>query len=944
MMLPQIKFSIGRRIFIGFGVVIAVFILQAVIINLDFNSVVKTFGIYGQTTTSATQILEIERNVLELQRSSLAFTYSGYNGVVLRVLRLQESLRKQLNTVSSTITDPKRRAILQRMTIQFEEYVETFGAAVEERQLREELVEKRMIVLGEQAVTILSNLIDKSVSKNDLFTAAQAGQAQEQLLLAHKDAFSFLRTPDSILVLETKKHLAHFNKILQNMKQTITDPKIHSVLDDLLGLEPKYHDAFLGMVRTTRTYFHLIYVVMAGQAAEFGHLARELKDQTLAQQTTVKNRLIEAISDSQNFSIMVSLFATLLGFLFAGRITKTIAEPIRAMTQTLKELASGHHSAEIPGRGRSDEIGSMAMAAHIFKEKAEELENASRYKSEFLANMSHELRTPLNSMLILSKLFADNRDGNLNENQQESARIIHESGSDLLRLINDILDLSKVEAGRMDVVVESRSFANFLQTMKRQFDPIAQNKGLTFNTEISNHIIADLETDWSKVEQIIRNLLSNAFKFTAQGSVTIRVHPTDPHTLFLSDTITPSQMIGISVSDTGIGIPQDKREQIFEAFRQVDGTTSRKYGGTGLGLSISRKFSQLLGGELQVGRSENTGTTFTLFLPIDISSHIENITLLESQKSGTNSERSASTSFTDLTRSLLVVDDDPRNAFAIQEILKERVKKLFIASDGIEALKILNDHPDIDLVLMDIMMPHMDGYQAMQKIREQPRFSHLPILALTAKAMPGDREKCIVAGATDYLSKPINTNLLLTVLSELLPTSEVKAVRLGEADQATITAPSSISTTTTTTPPSVSNSCEALQSATILVVDDDMRNTFSLAQILQDCTKRVLLAHDGLDALQKLNDNPDISIIIMDIMMPNMDGYQTMAKIRTQESHKNLPIIALTGNATLPNDRQKCLDAGADDYLEKPFEPTILLEKMSHCVTEKPTNPHSSNH
>jgi signal transduction histidine kinase/ActR/RegA family two-component response regulator len=416
----------------------------------------------------------------------------------------------------------------------------------------------------------------------------------------------------------------------------------------------------------------------------------------------------------------------------------------------------------------------VEMARLGLEEKALQLELASKYKSEFLANMSHELRTPLNSLLILAKLLSDNPEQNLSGKQIEFARTIHRAGSDLLELINDILDLSKVEAGKMDVrpaVVDVRSLCD---GVRQSFLPVAEEKSLGFVVRIDPSVPDALVTDEQRLRQILKNLLSNAFKFTDVGRVTLRVSvpdhggPTDGQV----GPGHPGDLVAFSVSDTGIGVAEDKLRQIFEAFQQADGTTSRKYGGTGLGLSISREIARLLGGAIDVESDPGVGSTFTLYVPekLPYGDGLRLAPAAVSRPSGrgpivsapllldespVNGERSL------VDSTVLVVDDDVRNVFALTSALELHGATVLYADNGADGLRIVQEHPQIDLVLMDVMMPDMDGNETTAAIRSTPGREQLPVLFLTAKAMAGDREKSFAAGASDYITKPVDLDELL---------------------------------------------------------------------------------------------------------------------------------------------------------------------------------------
>ncbi|MEV2215654.1 HAMP domain-containing protein [Streptomyces sp. NPDC050997] len=481
-------------------------------------------------------------------------------------------------------------------------------------------------------------------------------------------------------------------------------------------------------------------------------------------------------------------------------------------------------------------------ARQVLEERAEQLAVSMRYKSEFLANMSHELRTPLNSLLILAKLLADNAEGNLSPKQVEFAETIHGAGSDLLQLINDILDLSKVEAGKMDVSPTRIALVQLVDYVEATFRPLTAEKGLDLSVRVSPELPATLHTDEQRLLQVLRNLLSNAVKFTDSGAVELVIRPAGrdvpvairEQLLETGSLRDPGgDLIAFSVTDTGIGIAASKMRVIFEAFKQADGTTSRKYGGTGLGLSISREIAQLLGGEIHAQSETGRGSTFTLYLPLYpselppqgyqqlapaleagdlVASALglpESIELSDVEvetpaevKSYRETQNGAAALFRRRRRpvqeieqrhaqleqwptvteqeatpkprrgirfggeKVLIVDDDIRNVFALTSVLEQHGLSVLYAENGREGIEVLEQHDDVAVVLMDIMMPEMDGYATTTAIRRMPQFAGLPIIALTAKAMKGDREKAIESGASDYVTKPVDPDHLLSVMDQ----------------------------------------------------------------------------------------------------------------------------------------------------------------------------------
>ncbi|MFE2015812.1 HAMP domain-containing protein [Streptomyces sp. NPDC059491] len=412
--------------------------------------------------------------------------------------------------------------------------------------------------------------------------------------------------------------------------------------------------------------------------------------------------------------------------------------------------------------------------------RAQQLSRTSTYKSEFLANMSHELRTPLNSLLILARLLAQNTEGNLTEKQTEYAEVIHSAGSDLLQLINDILDLSKVEAGKMDIRQEPFPLRRLMEYLEATFAPVADERGLAFAITLADDVPTELDSDESRLRQILRNLLSNALKFTDEGRVALSVAYAGPEE---TPPVFPRgrPVLAFRITDTGIGIPAGQLRHVFEAFQQGDGTAARRYGGTGLGLSISREVAGLLGGTIEATSALGRGSTFTFYLPA--SGPLPSAQLLpqahdlaeedsgSAAPSPSHAARPAAGGMPDDAsdrRTVLVVDDDARNVFALTEALEGNGLRVLTADSGRAGLDLLAAHDEVRLVLMDVMMAGMDGHTAIEAIRAMPGRAHLPVIVVTAKAMPGDREEALAAGADDYVSKPVDGDELAAKIGDWL--------------------------------------------------------------------------------------------------------------------------------------------------------------------------------
>lgn len=468
-------------------------------------------------------------------------------------------------------------------------------------------------------------------------------------------------------------------------------------------------------------------------------------------------------------------------------------EALRFANQKMEEKAQMLEEQNEAIRTKNESLEIAREAIHV---KAEELERANQYKSEFLANMSHELRTPLNSILILSNLLAENKTANLNTKQIEYSKVIQKSGSDLLMLINDILDLSKIESHKMEVDLNDVNVIEWANDIKMLFAEIAINKGINFNVTLERNVPKTMVTDPMRLSQIIKNLLSNAFKFTeSKGTVSMRIFYPD-NTIDYNRGKLPGNVLCFEVADSGIGIPKEKQQAIFEPFRQADGSTSRKFGGTGLGLSISRELTNLLSGEMLLDSEPGKGSTFRLIVPLDqvlegaapadkieVTPSYHKPEVVHPKEIVVTTpvvvQPMAKKQLPDINLAafkILIVDDDMRNIYSLTSILDDYKPNIVIANNGLEAIEMLTAHNDIDMVFMDIMMPVMDGYQAIDKIRNELKLTTLPIVAVTAKAMKGDGEKCKLAGASDYLPKPVAKDKLLECITHWLNLDKAIAV------------------------------------------------------------------------------------------------------------------------------------------------------------------------
>ena len=749
---------------------------------------------------------------------------------------------------------------------------------------------------------------------------------------------------------------------------------------------------------------HLLGVVLIGSVLPFGELERRFIGEVMHNvailfnaanaRTVIKTLLDKAQQQQESLSrANKDLEEQTQALKRSEHALQARQEELRVTNEELEEqtkvLKQQTKALEEQKLELQDKNEALHMARRVVEGKAKELEVASRYKSEFLANMSHELRTPLNSILILSQLLGNNKEGNLTDKQKESAKAINSSGSELLALINEILDLSKVEAGKLDLHIGEVAFSTIESDIRRLYNNIAAEKGLQFDVHLSPALPASLETDSQRLQQILRNLLTNAIKFTQSGSVTLTIAPPTAQ-MIKGIALPPESLVAFSVKDDGIGISPEQQEQIFQAFQQADGSTSRKYGGTGLGLSISKELSKLLGGVIQLESEEGNGSTFTVLLPHRFSRNVANVewitehsqitqqapsmenlsgdnplTIQWNHAEKTDKEKVIVDDRDNMTtndRSLLIIEDDMVFAEVICEFGHERGFKCIIAESGETGIQLANDYQP-DAIILDIGLPGIDGWTVMKHIKENAALCDIPVYFMSAQ---DESSKAMQLGAIGYLTKPIDTFKLDKAFSHIQETAsrlvkrllamdddesivikghlsrqrlqDESALFLHQPEDDNLFLPFSEQKPASTkisdmpeisdVPIALNKNQIQLEEKKILLVDDDMRNVYALSAILEEQGIEVFTAKNGKESLTKLAEHQDVDLILMDIMMPIMDGYQAMKEIRCQETFSLLPIIALTANA-MKGDRKKCIDAGASDYLAKPIDPEKLLSVIT---------------
>ena len=809
----------------------------------------------------------------------------------------------------------------------------------------------------------------------------------------------------------------------------------------------------------------VVAVIEIGSTEEFTHLHQSFLDQLamfsglamdgIINRVKTEELLKETLSNSmilqnQQEELKVAneeLEEQTLKIKESEKKLQTQAEELKATNEELEEKTENLQRQNKEIEAKSKQINT---AKDELEQKANALVQSNKYKSEFLANISHELRTPLNSLLILSKSLAENRKNHLDEEEVECAQIVHEGGHNLLNLINDILDLAKVEEGKMSLHYEDLNLHEFSKRIERQFLPMAKEKNLNFNVSIDENAPGLLKVDSQKTEQILRNIVGNAIKFTSEGYVKIRIYQLDSH-----KQVAQGKAIAFEVKDSGAGISEEKQKDIFEAFQQEDGSTSRKYGGTGLGLTISRKMSALMGGGVGLQSTKGEGSTFTLFLPVippDSSVQMQEprgkiLPINSLNTSGDKQEihenvpeKSPPRPTSADQRVMLIIEDDVRFSKILGKIVERQGFKCIYAYNGIEGLNIARKELP-NAIILDVNLPGMDGPEVLQNLKSDNNTHQIPVQIISASE---NLENFLDKGAFGFLKKPVNeedirsailkleqefdttiknilliendpmdrkiitktmqnpsvelslaktgkeglnlikNNIFHTIILDLslpdmtgfefldalqneldiknLPPiivytaqelSETQIEKIEEYSQRIIlkgsyslerlldetmlflhSVKSGLNESESTNTKIVTYPDKTrFKGETILLVDDDMKNTFALSKILRDQGLKVIQAGNGKQALEKLDANKEISLILMDIMMPVMDGYEAMTHIRKKPGYENLPIISLTAKA-MPEDRIKCMKAGANDYLSKPIDVDKLMSLIEIWIKD----------
>ncbi|HLP20366.1 MAG TPA: response regulator, partial [Chitinophagales bacterium] len=1032
------------------------------------NEMIETLALFADQVTTVAREVGVDGKLGG--QASVPGASGIWKNLTENVNQLAQNLTTQVRSISEVSTAVAKGDLTRTIRVEAKGEVEALKDTI--NQMITNL--KETTLRNQEQDWLKSNLAKFTQmlqGQKDLNTVAQRILSElAQVVTAHYGAFYILKQDDEIQNLKLKLFAAYGYKEDKNI------PREFSVGEGLVGqvafekerilltnVPKDYIKISSGLGKAKPANLIILPVLFENNVKAVIELASlddfsETHLELLSQLTESIGIVLNTIETNSRTEELLAQSQSLAGEL------KIQQEELRRTNDELqdKALLLVKQKDEVEAKNKEVEEARKSL-----EEKAEQLTLTSKYKSEFLANMSHELRTPLNSLLILAQQLYENAEGNLNDKQIRYAKTIHSCGDDLIQLINDILDLSKIESGFITANISTVRFNEIAGFVETTFKPISEAKHLKFTIDTDRQLPISLETDLQRLNQILKNLLSNSFKFTEKGEVKLRIYEANKTWKVGNPSLdNAGKVVAFAISDTGIGIPQEKQNIIFEAFQQAEGSTSRKYGGTGLGLSISRGLAELLGGTIELESTPGKGSTFTLFLPVETVSGLmpreasDNLNAIQQHVSGSSGDIDTLLSSIRITNQgiesnlnlvnemindsgddrgniqpgdkvVLIVEDDSRFAKILIDKAHEEDIKAIVAISYIEVFDFINRYSPIAITL-DVKLPDTSGWKVLELLRNDLNYRHIPIHLISGEE---NRMLALKRGARSFLLKPLENESLRELFNDIVTFSrkEIKNVLVVEDNElessqiARILEDDNVRLTIANTGkkalkaikeqdfdciildytlPDISgeellgkvadikkkltpvivysakdfdknelrqlnrnsntillkgvNSLETLLEETvlhihvnhkilapekrkiiennrrkqdiltgknILIVDDDVRNLFALTTVFERYNINAITAESGKEAINILNENPNIEMVLMDIMMPEMDGYETTQKIRREHKNSSLPIIAVTAKA-MKGDRQKCIEAGASDYITKPLKIDQLLSLM----------------
>ena len=891
--------SISTKVLAGFGVILSLLIIISAVSLLNLTAADRYFKDYRSLARQTNADGRVQANMLMTRIFAKNFVIDASRDNIEGVEQRARTTINMIAQARELTTDPGFMLAIDSLDRELNDYLVQFGKVTAKQAQRDALVHDTLNVIGPQMEKDLTSIMDSAFADGDTEAAYRAGMTMRNLLLARLYVGRFLIQNDNASFQRVGREFLGMQQNLDALVANLENPVRLELAAKVRNDQRAYASAFEDVHDVITSRNNIIRNQLDAIGPKVADNVERLKLALKSEQDALGPQAEAKIDRAVEVVMVVSIVSIIFGVLAAWFVGFSVSRQVRSMANTMKELAGGNTDIEIEARDASEEIREMAAAVQVFKasmikvkdfaeeqrQAAEEIrvardaaDAANQAKSAFLANMSHELRTPMNAILGYSEMLMEEAEGLEQEDFIPDLKKINQAGTHLLALINDVLDLSKIESGKMEAFAESIDLDSLIDEISATAQPLMKKNSNRLSIERSQHL-GSAHQDLTKLRQTLLNLLSNAAKFTHEGTITLHVNRTEQAGV---------EWLSFAVSDTGIGIAEDKIERVFEEFAQADDSTTRDYGGTGLGLAISQRFCKLLGGDLSVHSELGEGSTFTIRIPAILPGTKPQSSSADTTPAITETEletlREAGPGGT-----ILIIDDDPEACEIIERYLIKDGYSVVTATSGEQGLRLAHEMQPAAITL-DVMMPDMDGWSVLRALKADPVLCKIPVIMLT---MIDDRTRGYSLGAVDYLTKPVNREHLHKALSRYY--------------------------------------YSAADNSAVLLVEDDTETREIMARTLKKSGWAVSEAENGQEALDILG-SLEPRLILLDLMMPVMDGFAFLAALRARPEWQHIPVVVVTSKDLTEDDRER-LNGMVEEVLEKnAYTREQLLERMREAV------------
>ena len=891
--------SISTKVLAGFGVILSLLIIISAVSLLNLTAADRYFKDYRSLARQTNADGRVQANMLMTRIFAKNFVIDASRDNIEGVEQRARTTINMIAQARELTTDPGFMLAIDSLDRELNDYLVQFGKVTAKQAQRDALVHDTLNVIGPQMEKDLTSIMDSAFADGDTEAAYRAGMTMRNLLLARLYVGRFLIQNDNASFQRVGREFLGMQQNLDALVANLENPVRLELAAKVRNDQRAYASAFEDVHDVITSRNNIIRNQLDAIGPKVADNVERLKLALKSEQDALGPQAEAKIDRAVEVVMVVSIVSIIFGVLAAWFVGFSVSRQVRSMANTMKELAGGNTDIEIEARDASEEIREMAAAVQVFKasmikvkdfaeeqrQAAEEIrvardaaDAANQAKSAFLANMSHELRTPMNAILGYSEMLMEEAEDLKQEDFIPDLKKINQAGTHLLALINDVLDLSKIESGKMEAFAESIDLDSLIDEISATAQPLMKKNSNRLSIERSQHL-GSAHQDLTKLRQTLLNLLSNAAKFTHEGTITLHVNRTEQAGV---------EWLSFAVSDTGIGIAEDKIERVFEEFAQADDSTTRDYGGTGLGLAISQRFCKLLGGDLSVHSELGEGSTFTIRIPAILPGTKPQSSSADTTPAITETEletlREAGPGGT-----ILIIDDDPEACEIIERYLIKDGYSVVTATSGEQGLRLAHEMQPAAITL-DVMMPDMDGWSVLRALKADPVLCKIPVIMLT---MIDDRTRGYSLGAVDYLTKPVNREHLHKALSRYY--------------------------------------YSAADNSAVLLVEDDTETREIMARTLKKSGWAVSEAENGQEALDILG-SLEPRLILLDLMMPVMDGFAFLAALRARPEWQHIPVVVVTAKDLTEDDRER-LNGMVEEVLEKnAYTREQLLERMREAV------------